>query len=201
MFKFFKKKPKEEQENITLAQTVTEPTLGDLISKAENGDSEACSELGRKFYFGIGVEIDFVSAIEWFTLALQYDESNVNAIYYLANALEYGNGVEKNEEYAFLNYKTLHENGIYQGTYELGRCLLYGIGCDINYEAAAGLFYEAGEQNIPEAIYYLGACYSDGLGVEQDYEEAYNLFSVAAKAGVEEAIEVLNLYRENGFDN
>ncbi len=175
-----------------------EMSIEDLFVKAKKKNSEACFEICRRYFEGIGIEQSYEKAYEYFKRATECGDNNT-AIYSLALCYEHGYGVDKNENEAYNQYNKLHENGSFQGTFEIGRMHLLGIGCVASEKKAIEMFKIAASKDIPEAFYYIGVCFNDGIYLKQDHEKAYKYFKKAASLGLQDAEDMVAVYEENGF--
>lgn len=118
---------------------------------ADAGELRAICNCGYCFYYGRHQERDFEKAYQYFSLgALLYNDAN--CLYKLGDLYRDGNGVEKNEKYAFLLYqRALRECSEWQedefcladAQFRVGKCLLLGMGTGMNAEGAHVLLSEA----------------------------------------------------------
>lgn len=77
---------------------------------AKDGDMEAQYNLGNAYYFGKGVEKNFVEAAKWYTKAAE--QGLAEAQNNLAQCYEKGTGVEKDQELAILWYGKAYDQGL-----------------------------------------------------------------------------------------
>lgn len=107
-----------------------------LNTLAKDGFTQAQFELGKFFYYGYGIEVDYNKAVYWFVRAAE--KGDYYASLMLGDVYFYGTGVEQSFEEALYWYKkaaTAKEAG--DAFYKIGFCYHYGLGVEKNdYEAA-----------------------------------------------------------------
>ena len=86
--------------------------------------------LGTCHYMGLGVEIDYKIAFNWYQKASEL--GNINAMIGFGHCYYEGNGVEKDIKTAFSWYKKSAENGSSEGMHYLGSCYYKGHGIEKN---------------------------------------------------------------------
>ena len=137
---------------------------------ADQDDTISKIEVGKYYYFGIGVGEDDAEAVKWFEQAISDDERS------LAEDKMHSIGGEC--------YRLL------------GECYLKGYGVEEDLDKAVELLETGSHLDDDHAQYLLGVCYAGGLGVSQDPEEAFELFLASALEENQNAIEeVIRCYR------
>ena len=93
-------------------------TVAELQAKAEQGDAEACLELGLRYFAGEGVQQDYAAAAKWYELAA----NKGNAIAQLKLGAMYieGHGVLQHDAEAGRWYRLAAEQGTAAAQYNLG---------------------------------------------------------------------------------
>ena len=79
------------------------------LEKAEHGDAEACFQIGRSYFAGIGVKSNAEKAAEWYGKAAQ--KGHVDAMYEFAECYFLGTGLEADKIEAQTWYKKAAESG------------------------------------------------------------------------------------------
>lgn len=104
----------------------TEPSEAFNIVKrlAEGGDNHWQLQMAWKYAKGIGVPVDSVKAVEWYTVAAE--NKHPIAAFNLAWCYENNFGCENNHETAMYWYEKSAEFGSARAYYELGRRYLFG---------------------------------------------------------------------------
>ena len=142
-------------------------------------------EQGNKYYFGRGVEQDYVKAVEYWREAAE--QGNAAAQCNLGVCYKNGQGVEKDYNKAVEWYKKSAEQGYARAECSLGYCYEYGQGVEQDYGKAVEWYKKSVEQGYAVAQCNLGYCYEYGQGVEQDYKKAVEWYKKSAEQGEETA--------------
>ena len=79
------------------------------LIKAELGDAEACYQIGRSYFAGIGIKSNSEKAAEWYGKAAQ--KGHVEAMYEFAECYYLGSGLEVDEKEAKKWYQRAAEAG------------------------------------------------------------------------------------------
>lgn len=79
-----------------------DPEMAFLLMReaAARGHSAATFDVGRHFYYGIGVEKNMNNAFQWITVAAESPHYYPEAMFYLGKMYEQGLGIPVNEELA-----------------------------------------------------------------------------------------------------
>jgi TPR repeat protein len=111
------------------------------------------------------------------------EAGNLDAMYELGRCLDYGEGVDQDQEAAVEWYRKAAAQGHDGAMYELARSLESGVGVDEDQEEAVEWFRKAAEAGNLDAMYELGRCLDYGEGVDQDQEAAVEWYRKAAAQG------------------
>lgn len=123
---------------------------------------------------------DKAGAFEWYKRAANNGE--MSAYYYVGNAYENGEGVEKNETEAARWYENRLSHGMNVGCANgLGAMYYNGTGVPQDYAKAFQLLSWAYSQGNTWGAYYIGTAYFYGRGTQQDYVKAREILEKAGK--------------------
>lgn len=150
-------------------------------SNIENFDSEKLFEKGCDYYYGNGVEVDYLKAYKFFKKATE--KGNVKAIFELGEMYFYGNGVSINHEKAFYYFFKAAELNLPEAQFELSKCYENGDGVEKNYEMGIKWLKCSAEGNFVTAQEILAIHYDDGLYMDKDKKEALKWYMRAAEKG------------------
>ncbi|MGM9971910.1 MAG: tetratricopeptide repeat protein [Anaeroplasmataceae bacterium] len=103
---------------------------------AKDGYTQAQYELGKFFYYGYGIDVDYNKAVYWFVRAAE--KGDYYAALKLGDSYFYGVGVTQSYDEALFWYKkAATTKGGSEAFYKIGFCYHYGLGVAKNdYEAA-----------------------------------------------------------------
>ena len=124
-----------------------------VLGWADKGKAWAQASLGDKYFFGKGVDQSYEKAIEYYTLAIQQNDSN--AMFDLANMYHRGQGVTKSFEQAIELYTQAVKQGHATAQFNLGVLYYNGNGVDQSYELAREWWIKAAVQDHETALQYL----------------------------------------------
>lgn len=159
--------------------------LANNESYSRDERAEAMLELGDRYYKGIGVEIDFDKAFDWYSKAeeiLPRKDLRAKALFMLSECFYYGNP-EQDSVYA---YKYAHEAaklGHLEASYLEGWYLFNGYGTTENKKEGMALIKKAAQRGNARAQRYLGTCYEEGWSVPQDFKKAHKWYLKSAEQG------------------
>ncbi|MCQ2207068.1 MAG: sel1 repeat family protein [Paludibacteraceae bacterium] len=152
-----------------------------LTKAAKQGDLNAQRRLADCYYDGVGVELNYDKAFEWYSKIMPSEDSEIirriGVYYYQKNDLNK----------AFLLWEKSADLGNAAAHRNLGNCYYNGYGVPQNYVIAIEHYTQAAEQGDPIAQYNLAESYSNGLGVTQNFEKAIEWYEKAAQLGLLEA--------------
>lgn len=137
-------------------------------------------DLGNKYYFGVGVSMDYQKAIEWYQKAA--DQGYAQAQCSLGVMYANGEGVSKDYQKAAEWHQKAAEQGLAEAQFNLGLMYANGDGFLKDYQKAAEWYQKAAEQGDTRAQFNLGLMYAYGDGVSKDYKQAYT-YLLLVKAG------------------
>ena len=145
--------------------------FGQCLDKAMDGDSNARYRLAKMYFYGNGVEQDYIQAQVWYGLAAE--GGNSLAKYELGKMNLYGVGIEKNpelgKEYCLDAYWSFRSSIAEIYGYDIGQHVDRGTTDEISGFEKAGYL-----------MYCLGRMEHAGEGAEQDYGKAFRWFQLAA---------------------
>lgn len=141
--------------------------------------------LGDLFYYGDGVDQDYVKAAEWYHKAARC--GHCLAQFRLGYMFHNGKGVEQNYTKALEFYDRAAEQGDTYAQTNLGNTFYYANGVKQNYTNAFILYKKAAEQGHPDAQNNLGNMFIKGHSVEQSYSKALEWYHKAAEQGHKDA--------------
>ena len=124
--------------------------------------------LGESYYFGDGVNVDYKSAVQYYTTYIkEFEESNSgtesDAIYVykkLGLMYENGLGVAQNNSNSFKFYRKAANFGDKNAEKMVAYAYLYGEGIERNIDNAIFWYNRAAQQNDASSWYTLGIIYS-----------------------------------------
>ena len=155
--------------------------LAEWLPLAEHGDAEAQYRVGRLYYYGHGVGLDYEVAARWYLAAAEqgHARSQTN----LATMLEEGRGVPADPARAAEWYAKAAAQGRAVACNNLARMYEEGRGVSRDDHKAAELYEAAAKQGYAEAQYRLARMYEEGRGVAADPELARKWDRRAARNG------------------
>ncbi len=172
-----------------------------LISAHQSGDERATYELGFCYYYGIGVEADLKTAVEYY-------ESSANAgcedaMIELANCYLRGIGTCKRVGRAIELLEKCAERDNAYACYLLGDIYTYGpdldgfCSNDVATKKAKKYYEKSARLGFTEAEYQYGyECYADSDGADRKFQLARELLQKSASKGHKMAqYELGRLYR------
>lgn len=108
-----------------------------LKAWAEKGDAEAQCKLGDKYYYGVGVSINYLEAFRLYSLSAE--QGNMLAQFYLGVMFEHGWGVKQNYKEAFNWYMKSALQGDEMSQNNLGHLYDYGLGLPVEYHCSSSI--------------------------------------------------------------
>lgn len=187
--------------------------IEDLFRRAQNGDNDACFNLGECFFYGRGVKQDYAKAVKWYIMSS--DRGDCSSQKKLADCYYLGQGTERNIAKAAYRYEQAAEQGDYDSQKALIRCYLKG-GNDLFPDPARAEYYskrydiaiDEGSANElmrnandgdPAAQFKLGNMYLRGIGAEHSPEKAISWFKKAADQDLPAALYNLACCYQHGI--
>jgi len=165
----------EFQDNATSAER---KWARDLKQRAEQGNREAQSELGRAYLNGTVFKKDPKASVVWIRAAAENGfaeaQLNLGVLYYV------GGGVPRDSAKAYFWIRKAADQGDPKAEQNLGIMYSIGEGVKRNLPEAIRWYTKAAEKGHPVAAYNIGMVYEKGIGVPQDETKAYMWHSIAA---------------------
>ena len=145
----------------------------------DSGDANAQHELGRRYFYGCGLEWDTSEAKEWFLLAA--GQGLADAQFNLGVMYLRGWGVEPDGSEAKEWFLLAADQGLADAQFNLGVMYLRGMGVEPDGSEAKEWFLLAANQGLKDAQFNLGKLYMEGRGVRGSESEALKWYEKAAK--------------------
>lgn len=163
--------------NVDYALDIVKKVFDDIITKANNGDSDYLTILGDIYSFGIYKDKDLPKAANLYNEAAKLGQTE--AMCSLAYMYEVGSGIHKDERQAFELYLESAEYGYLHSMRDVGLCYLNGIGTNKDYEKALRWLEKASCENYAHATADLAKMYLNGFGVEKNEQKAIEYFNLS----------------------
>ena len=141
---------------------------------ADNGNAMSQLNLGKCYYYGDGVALNYDKAASLFHKAAV--QGNIVAQLCLGDCYHNGKGVVMDYEQAVYWYREAAKQGDAKACTTLGNCYYMGEGVAQDYKQAIEWYHKAAAQNYSPAQYNIAQCYYSGKGVEKDYGQANTWF-------------------------
>lgn len=109
------------------------------------------------------------------------------------------NGVEKNDQQAFVCFTKAAEGGLPEAQYYLAFAYLNGTGTQKDLKKSLAWFRKAAERGLPEAQFQMAGFYATGHGVASNATQAVQWYQKAALQGLVEAQYNMGLCYEQGL--
>ncbi|MDD7515602.1 hypothetical protein [Ruminococcus flavefaciens] len=168
--------------------------IEDLFKRAQNGDNDACFNLGEHFFYGRGVKQDYAKAVKWYILSS--DRGDCSSQKKLADCYYLGQGTDRNVAKAAYRYQQAAEQGDYDSQKALIKCYMLG-GTGLQSDPAKAEYFSKrynipitkgtsedilknAMEGAPYAQFKLGTMYLHGVGVERSPQTAITWFKKAA---------------------
>jgi TPR repeat protein len=173
--------------SVSAAPEISKPVNADSFrAKAESGDAQAQSDLGKAYAKGEGVKQSYTEAAKWYLKAAE--QGNPSAQNALGELYEAGQGVGKNNyDEAAKWYRRASDQGFASAQYNLAALYVMGNGVPRSNADAAKWYIQAAEGGNKLAQYNVGMRYYEGNILAKDPVEAYKWLTLAAAQGVEDA--------------
>lgn len=108
--------------------------IKELESLAVDGDIGAIYELGQRYFYGVGVNLDYTKARKYFETASEKGSSGSN--YFLGKMYYNGNGVQTNHLKAKEYFEKSAQSDNTFSKYYLGKLYYWGDGVEKNNQKA-----------------------------------------------------------------
>lgn len=181
-----------------LDKTYSEKTVDELINMVVCGDVVASTELGERYYSGIGTEKDIDTAIAYFIKAA--DAGYPIAEFILGKLYDEGQYVEHDSHRAMEYYQKAADKGYPQAQYALGQMYYLGQDCEKSDTEALYWILKAAEKlEAPDIYIVLAMIYKDSSDDEiRNEDKAFEYAEKAADMGEENAYNLLGTFYELG---
>ena len=160
-------------------------------------DASAQYNMGQMYYFGRGVERDYVKAMEWYLRAAE--KGHADAQYNIGCMYSNGLGVERDYVKAMEWYLKAAEKSDADAQNNIGYMYHHGLGVERDYAKAMEWYLRAAEKGNAVAQNNIGYMYHYGHGVERDYAKAMEWYLKAAENGNSSAQNHIGELYENGL--
>lgn len=162
-------------------------------SANEGNDTTAMNILGVLYE----TNEDYTQAVKWYKKSAENDD--VDGMFDLGRAYDFGKGVEQDKRKAFEFYKKAAEKGHNQAMGYLAYAYKNGEGTKQNYRQAFYWYVEATKNDENDfAMKEVADMYREGEGVEKSDVTAFSWYRKAADKGNTEAMLWLGVYYETG---
>lgn len=162
-----------------------------LERAANNGDVNACLQLGNIYYQGLNTKQDFEKALKYYEIGSKRGNAECNSRIIAIYKMLADKGVVK---YQFLTGKSYLEGKIVEQDLDTALMWYKKAAMNGNVEAKVMLmrmYNMMANNNNPDGLYNLGLCYYEGFCVEKDLSKAYEYFNRAASLGHAGAINMV----------
>lgn len=156
--------------------------LKTMQAAANDGYPRAQSRLGHMYERGLGTDVDYEKAAEWYLKAIE--NGDITAYARLGYLYERGLGVRQDYSRAAELYKVAAERDNYHGLSRLGNLYQIGQGVEKDTAKALELYLKSVENHMHGRGYTsLGYMYEKGIEVELDYRQAIEWYNRAIDRG------------------
>ncbi|MFI0429953.1 tetratricopeptide repeat protein [Mariniflexile sp. HMF6888] len=148
--------------------------LWSIMGPAQNDCAEAIKLSGTYFFGTANTKPDHAKA--YTVLQDCANQGDAVSLALSADMLQYGVGVEKNENLAFEYMMKAAQQEYGYAEYKLGLFYRSGIGCPIDLVSSVVWLARSSNHGNKEAAYFMGYNFLKGQGVPQSYEAALSWF-------------------------
>ena len=159
--------------------------IDEIISAANSGNADSQNQLGDAYYDGIGVEQDYIQALEWYLRAAK--QGHGIAQYNVAYAYANGIGTQKNTSEAIKWFGKSADQGVALALYVLAKMLIDGQFIEQDITKGLDLLQKASDQGLDLAQYDLGTIFLEGRIVVPDVNKGISFLFLSAEQGHKEA--------------
>jgi TPR repeat protein len=150
-----------------------------LKKAADEFEPDACFRLGERYYKGLGVDIDYDEAFEYFMIGDIL--GNVESTGFLGKCYFHGRGIDEDDDKAFHYFDKAAADGHLSSIVYLGICYSDGLGVEKDSEEAFRLFNIAAEEEHPDAHFLLGELIRNSDETEENLKKAFECFLEGAQ--------------------
>ncbi|NLH93344.1 MAG: sel1 repeat family protein [Candidatus Cloacimonetes bacterium] len=159
--------------------------IDEIISAANSGNADSQNQLGDAYYDGIGVEQDYIQALEWYLRAAK--QGHGIAQYNVAYAYANGIGTQKNTSEAIKWFGKSADQGVALALYVLAKMLIDGQFIEQDITKGLDLLQKASDQGLDLAHYDLGTIFLEGRIVVPDVNKGISFLVLSAEQGNKDA--------------
>ena len=157
--------------------------------------------LGRCYYYGVGVDIDFTKAMFYFKIAAYH--GNQDAAFQLLQ-IELEKMEQEKQEKSFTEYvsriEEMYRDGSIPAGIFLGNAYFYGrYGLPVDVRKSAELYETCARKGNARAQYLMAWYYYHGAGVQRDYDLAVMYAQLAMEQKYLKAYRRLGLFCRDGL--
>ena len=155
--------------------------ISTLRSQAIKGDANAQYKLGKHYFFGIGVPVDYTKAFYWSRLSANqgnaFGENNLGAMY------SKGWGVLKSNAQAIHWYRLAANQGNALAEFNLG--VMYNNGWGVSKDVGVALDWirSSALHGYAPAEWTWGWDNENGIGMQKNLDQARHWYKLSAKTG------------------
>ncbi|WKE66663.1 tetratricopeptide repeat protein [Gallaecimonas kandeliae] len=149
---------------------------------ADLGHLDALCDLGYKYQYGEGCELDYSKALEFTSMSAE--AGNTQAIHNLAVMYDEGVIVDKDVDRAVLLYRNASRKGHPVSKYNLAMTIQSNPERFGSPEEAFSLYSESAQKNYKLAIRAVAYCYTAGYGVSVDHKKALDWTKKRDRRGI-----------------
>lgn len=172
--------PKDEKV-VKNKEEISKNAIEILTPNCQNGDAEACNDLGVNYELVRDYENAFANYKKACEAKVQLGCSNLGTLY--ENSL----GVKRDPRKAVEIYKDSCNSGGTQACYHLGNAYRKGEIVKQDYYLAMEAYTNACNAGDLPSCANIGAMYELGLGMNKDEKRAYGIYKVACFRGLSKA--------------
>ena len=171
----------QTEDDLPFKQSKKDVSMYEELALKED-DVEVQKLLGKKYYNGKDVNVDYAQAFYWYEKAALNGDKE--AQFNVAQMHSVGLGVEKQDlEQAFFWYEKAASNGDVPSQYHLAQMYELGHGVTADEKKAFFWYEKAASNGDKSSQYTVAFMYYRGQGVKKNYHYAYSWFERAANNG------------------
>ncbi len=174
-------------------KNVTQMTVGELQSAANNGNPKAMARLGLYYDTGRGIPQNIDEAARWYRKAASMGD--IDGEIQLGYDYATGRSVGRNSVEAYKWFRLAAEGGNASAQAIIGQAYQKGIGVQKNENEALGWYKRSADQGCALGQYGVGLCFLKGIGTETNLNEGINWIRQSAEGGCDKAqVELAKCY-------
>lgn len=149
------------------------------IGEEENTTTKDLLGLGKKYFYGKGVDQNTTKAFELISQSAM--EGDPNSLYDIGLMLYYGSGTDQNVSSAIERFKAAAIQNEPLSMVMLAKIYESGDGVEENNQEALSWYKRSAENGNVESMQKVATFYYDGKGVDQNYTKAFKWYSEILK--------------------